>query len=82
MASKHFLLVYDLEEQRIVSQVDFDDVQEATRTYAEYEREHLGKSDIEIGLIGADSIDTIHHTHRSYFDGLMGRRSKYLVGLG
>ncbi len=81
MAECHFLLVYDLGQQKIVVQERFDDVDEAVRAYADKETEHLGDPTVEIVLIGADSLDTIKHTHASYFDGKVYGRSKYITEL-
>ncbi len=81
MAECHFLLVYDLEKQRLVAREPFEDVDEAVRAYADKETEHLGDPTVEIVLIGADSLETIKHTHASYFDGKISGRSKYLTEL-
>jgi hypothetical protein len=68
MALQHFLLVYDLGAQRLVSQRRFTDGDEAAVAYALLERQYKGRDDLEIVLVGADSIETIQRTHAHYFD--------------
>jgi len=76
MADVHMLLVYSLEQGKLVDIEEFDDGEEAFDRYMELEREHLGDSSLEIVLVTADSAETIRHTHASYFgsdvtDGLL-----------
>lgn len=80
----HFLLVYDLHEQKLVSQQEYADGAEAAAAYADLERRHRTDQDFEIVLVGADSIDTIMKTHGQYFDGSKppGDSSPYLVSVG
>jgi hypothetical protein len=77
MAVIHFLLAYDLKEQRLVLQREFDDGAEAATAYADLESEHRDNGDLEIVLVGADSLETIKVTHAQYFDELVGH-SRYL----
>lgn len=63
----HFLLVYDLKEGRLRSSNSFDDPDAASLAYAAAEQEH--RDDVEIVLVGADSIETIMRTHGHYFEG-------------
>jgi hypothetical protein len=78
----HFLLVYDLDRQELVEQTSFKDGQKAGAAYAELERKHQGNPDLEIVLVGADSIETIKATHAHYFDGNVDRAgSRYLAGI-
>lgn len=65
----HFLLVYDLANQRLLERRPFTNPEEAAAAYAELEREHHGDKNLEIVLVGADSIETVMTTHRNYFDG-------------
>lgn len=67
MSLTHFLLVYDLRQQRLVDVRKFIDATEATDAYGQAELEHLGDKDCEIVLVGADSLDTIRKTHGHYF---------------
>lgn len=68
MALQHFLLVYDFGAQRLVSQKEFGDGNEAATAYAALESKYRGRDDLEIVLVGADSIETIKRTHAHYFD--------------
>jgi len=79
VALRHFLLVYDLKAQRLVSQRDFEDGVEAAAAYAALEREYQGRDDFEVVLVGADSIETIRRTHAHYFDRTESA-SPYLAG--
>ena len=67
MSLTHFLLIYDLREQRLVEVREFTDAIEATDAYGQAELEHLGDQGWEIVLVGADSLDTIRKTHGHYF---------------
>ncbi|HET8954711.1 MAG TPA: hypothetical protein VFN18_03525 [Solirubrobacterales bacterium] len=78
MALQHFLLVYDLNAQRLIAQEQFEDGAEAARAYAEHERKFQGREDLEIVLVGADSIETIRQTHAHYFDSV-GTGSPFLA---
>lgn len=65
----HFLIVFDHGQQRLISADEFSDATEAANAYAELERLHRGNENLEIVLVGADSLDTIRQTHGNYFDG-------------
>lgn len=67
MSVIHFLLVYDARARRLISSQDFADADVASAAYARAEREHIDEPDIEIVLVGADSIETIRKTHGHYF---------------
>lgn len=79
MALFHFLLIYDLSAQQLVRQEEFADADEAVAAYAAAEREFGERSQLEIVLVGADSIETIRQTHAHYFDAV-GTPSVYLAG--
>jgi vacuolar-type H+-ATPase subunit F/Vma7 len=68
MALRHFLLVYDFDAQRLTGQQEFKDGEEAANAYAALERQYKGRDDLEVVLVGADSIETIKRTHAHYFD--------------
>ncbi len=63
-----FLLVYDHRLQKLIEQREFADGEAATKAYAALEAEHRARRDLEIVLVGADSIATIMQTHGHYFD--------------
>ena len=79
MALQHFLLVYDLGAQCLIDQQEFSDGDEAATAYAALERHYKGRGDLEIVLVGADSIETIKRTHAHYFDAL-DTASPFLAG--
>ncbi len=64
----HFLLVYDHQRQQLASTPrQFADGTEAAAAYAEYEAAHRNDANLEIVLVGADSLATIMRTHGHYF---------------
>ncbi|HEY8777320.1 MAG TPA: hypothetical protein VIM33_12690 [Gaiellaceae bacterium] len=69
MPLKHYLIVYNHGEQKLLQAAEYTDVDEATAAYAELERRHRGDTNLEIVLVGSDSLDTIRLTHGNYFDG-------------
>jgi hypothetical protein len=77
---QHFLLIYDHERQELSTTRQFsdDECDEATSAYQAAEAEHRDDPNVEIVLIGADSIETIHRTHGHYFRREVGA-SKYLT---
>ncbi len=79
MATVHFLLVYDLSKERLVSQDAFDKASEAVMAYAQLEAEHRNDPNVEIVLVGADSIETVMRTHAQYFARSPEGVSSYLV---
>lgn len=82
MAVIHFLLVYDLNLRRLVYQGEFADAETAGAEYARLEAEHRRNEDLEIVLVGADSLETIQTTHGHYFDGKDPETaSPYLTGV-
>lgn len=85
MAVIHFLLVYDLKQQRLVDTQEYRDAREASVAYAALEAAHRGDNDVEIVLVGADSIETVMRTHGQYFSGTVPHNDetdRYLVRLG
>jgi len=76
----HFLLVFDHEQGRLISEQHFGtDAAAALNAYSDLERKHQADL-IEIVLIGSDSIETVRLTHANYFDGTVAV-SKYLAGI-
>lgn len=68
MALLHFLLIYDRVRGMLAAEpAMFEDASEAAKAYAEIEWQHRGNPDLEIVLIGSDSIETVQQTHRNYF---------------
>lgn len=78
---QHFLLIYDHAEQRLRDEprrFDADEIFEATGAYQDAEQRFRDQPQIEIVLIGADSIETIERTHGHYFRD-QDRLAKYLT---
>ena len=76
MGMTHFLLVYDAACGVLVGHEEHASAGEAGVRYAELELDHRG-DDIEIVLLGADSIETLKRTHGNYF----GHGNEALAGL-
>ena len=77
----HFLLVFDHAAGRLIEQVDFGgDGAKAVKAYSEKEYLYRERPDMEIVLVGSDSIETVRLTHANYFDHSIGL-SKYLQGI-
>lgn len=66
---QHFLLIYDHRRQELRDSRRFDDreADAATVAYQDAEAQYRGQTEVEIVLIGADSIETVHRTHGHYF---------------
>lgn len=68
MALHQFLIVYNAATQTLVRADDLGpDTDRAIASYAECEQRYRGNRDIQVVLIGSDSIDTIRQTHGHYF---------------
>lgn len=67
MALIHFLLAYNRAQGVLVSEAAFGDAHEAAEAYKQLELEHRADSNMEIVLIGSDSIETVRQTHSNYF---------------
>lgn len=68
MSLHHFLILYDVGNQALLDAIDIGtDGGRAVEAYASYEDKYRDQQDIEIVLIGADSIETVKRTHSQYF---------------
>lgn len=63
----YFLVMYDTNVGEAEVR-EFDDHEAAIGAYEEMEREARGRRNLDIVLLGADSLDTIKRTHSSYFE--------------
>lgn len=64
----HFLVIYDIATREAnVDDRYGSDYDAALAAYTRAEETYRGREDIEVVLLGADSIDTIKKTHSSYF---------------
>lgn len=77
---QHSLLIYDHKTQQLREQRQFPDNESeaATAAYQDAENEYQDEHDIEIVLIGSDSMSTIARTHGHYF-GDNDRLAKYMT---
>lgn len=77
----HFLLIFDHAHGRMVHQQQFTDADRAAAAYAAAEQEHEDRAGYEVVLLGADSEETLHHTHGQYFSAVSANRAsaKYLA---
>ncbi|MGB2710893.1 MAG: hypothetical protein WBC33_05195 [Conexibacter sp.] len=65
--TNYFLLIYDLATREIEIEEWGADAEGATAAYTEREHQYEGVETVEVVLVGADSLDTIHVTHSHYF---------------
>lgn len=63
----HFLIVYDRLHGVVLNRQEFTDGARAASAYAELENLHRDDDNLEIVLIGSDSIETVMLTHSNYF---------------
>jgi DNA-binding protein len=64
---KYFLITYDLRAHKVVVEDFGNDFDRAVGMYSMLEERHTEDERIEVVLVGADSIETIHKTHSHYF---------------
>ena len=64
---QHFLIVYDIPSGKAQVRDFGTDYDAAQAAYAEIEGEMRGRHDLDIVLVGADSLETVRRTHSSYF---------------
>jgi hypothetical protein len=76
----HFLLVYDRELQKLVHEQEFASSSDAVAAYEKMEELHRDDPQMEIVLVGADSIETVKLTHGNYFKPVASA-SPYLAGV-
>jgi hypothetical protein len=63
----YFLLVYEIPTRELEIHEFERDFEAASEAYTRLELQHRDSRDIEVVLVGADSIETIHRTHSHYF---------------
>lgn len=67
----HFLLVYSLDDRKLIREEEFKDTKKAVTAYEAAEAEYRNTDDVaryEVVLVGADSIETVMRTHGHYFE--------------
>lgn len=69
-AIKHFLLVFDHAQDKLLESKDFgSDSAAAIAAYTEAEKRFWNDSTKDVLLVGSDSIETVKITHSNYFEG-------------
>jgi hypothetical protein len=64
----HFLVIYDIPNGLAHVESFGNDYDAAIVAYADAEQAHRDDNDVEIVLLGSDSIETLERTHSSYFE--------------
>ena len=67
----HFLIAYDRVAGDVLSRQPFTDAHLAAEAYKDLELKHADDANMEIVLIGSDSIETVMQTHSNYFGDAM-----------
>lgn len=62
-----FILVYNVPSRELEVHDFGVDYEAAVEAYTQLERDHHEDDALEVVLVGADSIETIHKTHSHYF---------------
>ena len=76
---KHFLVIYDPATGDVAVESFESDYDAAQAAYSRAEQKSSEKQDdLDIVLLGADSLETIKQTHSSYFSG-RGRQLEELL---
>ncbi|WP_127841326.1 hypothetical protein [Actinomyces wuliandei] len=71
---QQFLLIYDRDRDELIYQESFgQDVDAATTAYRAAEIEYHDRPQVNIVLVGADSLETVKVTHSPYFSGARRR---------
>jgi hypothetical protein len=65
---RHFLVVYNIPAARAEVVSFGHDYVLALKAYNEAEESHRDDPDVEVVLLGSDSIATLERTHSSYFE--------------
>ena len=65
---QHFLVIYNIPHGKADICSFGTNYDEALAAYNEAESAHRRDDDIEVVLLGSDSIDTLERTHSSYFE--------------
>jgi hypothetical protein len=65
---QHFLVIYDIAAGQANVKRYGADYDTALEAYEQAEETYRGRDDLDVVLLGADSIETIKKTHSSYFN--------------
>ncbi|HSC46855.1 MAG TPA: hypothetical protein VLG68_02070 [Gammaproteobacteria bacterium] len=79
---QHYLLIYNRHEGRIIRQLEFTDATRALAARFAAEREFREAADIEIVVLGAESLAALGQTHARYFKSVQQLAEDALERLG
>lgn len=65
--TNHFLITYDIAREHAHVDAFGQDNDAALTAYSAAEAQHRGDANIEVVLLGADSLETLKLTHGRYF---------------
>ncbi len=65
--TNYFILTYNLSTRNVEVEEWFSDDVGAAAAYSEREQMYQEVDDVEVVLVGADSLDTVKLTHSHYF---------------
>ncbi|AXE38379.1 hypothetical protein [Acidipropionibacterium virtanenii] len=66
--TNYFILVYDRAKRALSRTISYGTKsRHAVDDYSKLEREYEGDANVEVVLIGSDSIETVQRTHANYF---------------
>jgi hypothetical protein len=65
---KHFLVIYDIENALAHVEPFERDYERALDAYSKAEEKHREDPNVEVVLLGSDSMETLERTHSSYFE--------------
>jgi hypothetical protein len=63
----YFILIYNVPSRQLEIHEFENDYEAAADAYSRLELQHRADKSMEVVLVGADSIETIHKTHSHYF---------------
>ncbi|HUR86341.1 MAG TPA: hypothetical protein VMY78_13450 [Solirubrobacteraceae bacterium] len=64
---RYFILIYDIPSRQLEVHEFEERYEDAVEAYGLFESKHRKDRAVEVVLVGADSIQTIHKTHSHYF---------------
>ena len=71
---QYFLLIYDRRRDELMSHEPFGTAADAATTaYRAAEIEYHDRPEVDIVLVGSDSLETVKVTHSTYFSGAAAR---------
>jgi hypothetical protein len=73
---KQFVIVFDRPRGKILEMIAFGDTERdlALKELFEREERHREETDVEVVMLGSDSVETLKTTHARYFKGELQKR--------